>query len=253
MSNTSIFNQTIEKNGYNFYVIPENYPLFKASKMNYNELIPNNIYFFGLKNMNQEYISDYEKEYGIIYEYKTTTKLELLAIDNDLTIEKLYDKAPTDIKHILDRNYGYKTRTRLSEKNPDMKLVEYLCDKGFQGYALYSMNTDFGGHFHPELAICNASNFVELVGQISNNTSVQNILENQKLKEIYDQHASKKRSTLFMDESISISSKRLFDDDFDGGKKRRKSVKRTKSIKRRKSVKRRKSIKRKRRNTVKKL
>ena len=56
MSSHKIFDTTIEKNGYNYYVVPKGYPLFKASKEFNN---PNNIslnlesgrpYFFGLKN-----------------------------------------------------------------------------------------------------------------------------------------------------------------------------------------------------------
>lgn len=252
MSDTSIFNRTIEKNGYNYYIIPSNYSLFKASKMNYSELRPNNLYFFGLKNMDPEYIYDYEDEYGVIYEYETTNTIELLALDNKVTINKLYSQAPQDIKHILERNYGYNTGTRLSEKNPDMKFTEYLCNKGFQGYAIYSMKTDFGGHFHPELAICNASNSVELVQQITSDYRIQSILEQGKMRQIGrdldNQRASKKRSTLLFND-VEPTSKRLFDDDddFNGGKNKlkKKKSRKNKNIKKIKKSRKHKKSKRK--------
>jgi hypothetical protein len=251
MSSDKIFDTTIEKNGYNYYVVPKGYPLFKASKEFNN---PNNIflnlesgrpYFFGLKNQDPDYIYNYEDEYGIIFEYITTEPLELLALDNEKTMDKLYREAPSEIKTILKKNYGFYTKSRLSDSQADRIFSNYLCTTSIfenpcSGYAIYEMDTDFGGKFHPELLICNASKYVKYVRQVTTNSRrIEEIIESQKLKQLTNnleqarrqaKNNFKKKLLLNLDNESQIqiqnqTKRNLFNDDSDnekinGGKKK---------------------------------
>jgi hypothetical protein len=255
MSDHQIFSTTIEKNGYRYYVVPKGYPLFKALKTfrNPNDisltLSPNKPYFFGLKNNDPDYIRDYEEEYGVIFEYVTTQPIELLALDDQRTMNKLYKEAPQDIQKVLEKNYGLNTKSRLSEAEPDRIFSNYLCSIGETGYAIYEMETDFGGKFHPELLICNASEYVQYIGQITiSSLRIQEIVEMGKMKQMKSnleqsrKDAKKKGSQrLFEQEFNNLNSfkanRNLFDDFSDeediiykknGGAKKKKTNKRIK-------------------------
>jgi hypothetical protein len=184
--NEFVFKTPIEENGLKFYQFPIGYPLFKASKY-INPLKPgitlelNTPYFFGLKNMNDTYISSYEKEYGVIFEFKLLTPYKLLALDDPTTLAKLYETSPVNIQQILKSNYGFKSDflstnfgKRFSVENSDKELARYLCKIGFQGYAIYKMETDFGGTFHPELLICNCIG-IKFVKQITSQQKMNQI------------------------------------------------------------------------------
>lgn len=213
MSDQKIFNTIIEKNGYNYYVVPKGYPLFKASKIFSNTnsisliLEPNKPYFFGLKNNDPDYITNYEEEYGVIFEYITLEPIELLALDNEKTMNKLYNEAPKDIQIILEKNYGFNTKSRLSESGPDRIFSNYLCEIGQPGYAIYEMDTDFGGTFHPELLICNATKYVRYVKQVTINPKrIREIVDMGKMRQITNtleqsrKEARKINNSLFIEE-----------------------------------------------------
>lgn len=237
MSDHKIFETTIEKNGYKYYVVPKGYPLFKALKTFRDPtdisliLKPNAPYFFGLKNLDPDYIYDYEEEYGVIFEYITTEPIELLALDDTQTINKLYNEpdTPSEIKSILTNNY---MKTRLSESGPDRIFSNYLCQRNIfgNGYAIYEIETDFGGKFHPELMICNASKYVKYVKQITTDPKrIEEIIQQGKLKQMTDDleqsrklaKKNRQRSTNYNDDGFKPS-KNLFgdDDDFNGGRKK---------------------------------
>jgi hypothetical protein len=263
MSDLSIFDNKIEENGIKYYIIPESYPLFKAKKITNNkdiniELIDGHAYFFGLKNMTDEYLKSYEEEYGVIFEYKTKMQIKLLALDDKQTQKNLYDNAPNEIKTILENNYGYYNNIRNSMPEPDKNLGRYLCSLGFQGYGIFKMKTDLGGTFHPELLICNANSFVELVGKITPDNRIESIIERSKLDKLNREMKEKKKgkrnymnsdipkSRLFEDNFVSRSN--LFgDDELSGGKRKRKTKKqkRSKKIKKNKRKTRTRTIKRK--------
>ena len=257
MSDHQIFSNTIEKNGYKYYVVPKGYPLFKALKTfrNANDisltLKPNKPYFFGLKDTDPDYIADYEQEYGVIFEYITLEPIELLALDDMKTMNKLYKESTVQIQMILDKNYK---KSRLSESEPDRIFSDYLCqvknpDLG-NGYAIYEMETDFGGTFHPELLICNASKYVKYVKQVTTSTKrVEEIIEMGKLKRMTDdleqsrKEARKKYHKPIHTNTINTNddfdfkpSKNLFgddDDEFSGGRKRTPTKKTKKNLRKR--------------------
>jgi hypothetical protein len=189
----NVFKNLIEENGLKYYQFPIGFPLFKASKY-INPLKPeitlepNTPFFFGLKNMNDNYIASYEKEYGVIFEFKTLTPYKLLALDDPATLAKLFETSPRNIQQILSYNYGYNgdlmsPNKRFSVGNSDKELAIYLCKIGYQGYAIYKMATDFGGTFHPELLICDSQG-IQFVKQITTKQKMYQILEDAKLYKI---------------------------------------------------------------------
>lgn len=223
MSDLSVFDNKVEENGLSYYVFPPNYPLFKAHKrLNKGSTItfrPNRHYFFGLKNMDEEYINDYETEYGVIFEFKTTRTYRLLALDDKETQITLYNEAPANIKIILENNYGYKSGKRDSLSEPDRILTEYLCSINQEGYAIHNMSTYSGGIFHDELAICDASG-IDYVTQVTPEYRAKSIIESGKLQELSNQmkESRKKTKTQFLQSPSSSppsfrGNNRLFDDD----------------------------------------
>jgi hypothetical protein len=184
--------QEIEESGIMYYVIPENYSLFKATKT-YDPmsgglyLNPKKFYFFGVKNETPEYIKSYEEEYGIIFEFTTTRPYKLLALDKKETQTKLYDDAPRKIQLILEKNYGYTNGLRDSESNNDRELSEYICRTGrYDGYAIKHMSTYLGGSFHPEFMFCDISG-INYVKKITSDVRVNEILAEKKEKEVAEQ------------------------------------------------------------------
>lgn len=170
-----------ESTGLGYYNFPTGYPLYKATRrleQGTLTLNPNQLYFFGPKNDDPEYIEGYEYEYGIIFEFVTANPCNLLAIDDEKTQKILYDEAPENIKAILKSNYGYNTKSgfRDSKGDSDNQLSQYLCEKGYQGYAANSMPTQTG-ELNPELMICNATKIVNFVAQVTNTNRVRAILE----------------------------------------------------------------------------
>ena len=254
--------EEITENGMVYYVIPENYSLFKATKT-YDPmsgglyLNPKKLYFFGVKDETPEYIESYEEEYGIIFEFITTRQYKLLALDKKETQTKLYDDAPRKIQLILEKNYGYTNGLRDSESNNDRELSEYVCDQLYQGYAIKHMSTHLGGSFHPEFMFCDISG-INYVKKITSDVRVNEILAEKKEKEVAEQLKEQRKNkrnnqNYNMDEDNDNNLEKRFkpktlsfmDDDDDememehGGSKRR-------------SYKRQKKTIKKRRNTIKK-
>jgi hypothetical protein len=126
-----------------------------------------------------------EQEYGVTYEFVTDKKYTLLALDHKETIQSLLDipSIPYNIKRILEINYGGKS-TRLSNLEDDLKLTDYLCKSGFEGYATKKLETDFSGHFHPEIMICNP-NEIHLPNKVTiDEEKIQKIISEYKEKRI---------------------------------------------------------------------
>jgi len=165
--------------GMAYYIIPARFPLFKATKSSDTlDLRPGRLSFFGVHNMDRDYIESYENEYGIIFAFESTRPYKLLALDHPATKEALYERVPENIQRILRRNYGYNTMagSRDSELNSDLTLSQYLCDQGYEGYATHFMQTDTG-EFHPEFMICNVDGMRHL-GRVTNDPiKIANLLD----------------------------------------------------------------------------
>jgi hypothetical protein len=273
-----------EVDGMIYYIVPAGLPLFKATKT-YDprtqglHLNPNAHYFFGVRNMDRGYIASYEEEYGIIFEFITTRQYKLLALDKQETQTQLYNSAPEDIKTILRKNYGYVSGIRNSVNEADQKLSKYLCTKGYDGYAIHHMETDFGGSFHPEFMICNIQNGIQYVRQVTGESQMHAILDKEREKQVEQQREAARRSArdelrkqsrpAFAAAAPSLFSSRLdFGDDedddddkpssslirssiFSGGARKRKTMMKKRKIRRqsrRKQTKKQRSKRRRTRN-----
>ena len=228
------FKNKVEENGIYYYIIPANFGLFKATKT-YDKsqsglkLDPSRNYFFGIKNMSPEYIEEYERLYGIIFEFVTTREYKLLALDEKSTKEMIYKSSPEVIQHILQHNYGHMTGIRHSESDNDSELSKYLCEKGYDGYGIHDMKTDFEGTFHDELMICNMDG-IHYLGKVTTDDKMLQIIEKTKFDEL-SKNLKQTRKKRFLNEDSPVSkkvmlsssfsppplsfTKRLFDDDDD--------------------------------------
>lgn len=277
------------------YIVPTGFELYKATKLNlapkYDSqpkqiTLETGSYFFGLPapydkgtEEYETYIESYEDTYGVIYNFKTQHKFELLALDDYNTLKNLYDdtavydiETAKNVRGVLTRNYGYnpnayKLGTRNSNPNDDNILVEYLKTKrtkgtkGIMGYAIFNMNTDFG-KFHPELFFYNITpNDILCTGIVTEPVRYSSILakiEAEKIAQITKAAREAAREENALNKPTSVLAKptsltSMFGDDSDdedenkenkmdtsmGGKKKRT----TKSKKTRKSRKHRKSRK----------
>jgi hypothetical protein len=182
LTNSSI--STIIEDGFAYYLIQPRCRLFKATKKtNALDLRHGRLSFFGVYNMDPDYIASYENEYGIIFAFETTRPYKLLALDHPATKMALYNRVPENIKRILRRNYGYTmSGSRDSELNSDIELSQYLCDERYEGYATNTMQTDTG-EFHPEFMICNVDG-IRPLGRITDDPrKIANILERGRIDE----------------------------------------------------------------------
>lgn len=182
------------------HIFPAEFSLFKGFKLGIPPTPLQNTYptFFGLKNLDKNYIEEYEEMYGIIYEFKTTKEYRLLALDDNYTLQTIYDEAPSNIRKIIMERYGLGTGLRDSQSEDDKKLSNYICEKGYDGYAILNMNTFAGGKFHTELLICDISN-IELVGQITTNEKKSEIIQYQNLKLHQEEQKEKRKKQKVMD------------------------------------------------------
>ena len=203
-----------EHNGSIYYVVPRGFPLFKAT-CTYDKtqrglnLDPRGFYFFGVKDMNPEYIKDYEKEYGIIFEFTTSREYKLLALDKHETREKIYREAPSNIQRILRENYGYLSGNRISDSEPDRELSRYLCETGYEGYAIDHMATVAGGTFHPELMFCNIDG-IHYVKQITtDDRRIEQLLMNCREKAISERLKEDRKN------AAKQRGRKIYDSDFD--------------------------------------
>ena len=179
--------------GYMFNEFPKNYSFFRADNSIYmntynREKSSNNIVFFGLDVLSVE-------TYGMVLRFETTKPIRLLALDNLENMKLLYEKSPLKIQSILENNYGYsKTNIRDSVSIKDKELSKYLCENGFDGYAILSkMKTDAEGIFHSEVMICNPSTTIRIVEQITDESKREKLLQDERLR-ILNENEKEKRS-----------------------------------------------------------
>ena len=153
------------------YLLPSGTILYRGHTQYYTQLtrddpeLPDRP-FFGMNQIDVE-------QYGIVFSFKTITDLNLIQIDN--ISDDFFNSMPPKIKQILLNNYGFKSKQRNSESKPDKELVEYLCNRGYDGYSIITdMETFGGGRFHNEVAICDKTK-IELIGRIDNREDAKTI------------------------------------------------------------------------------
>lgn len=142
----------VDGQGIVFYRIPRGTTLFRGDSDEhlYKEQfmrLQNRPTFFGLEKENVE------ENYGIAYEFVTLVELNLIALDKNQETA-FYNLLPAEYKRILDINYGYQTGTRDSVSQQDKRILAYICENGYDGYACGPMKTTMGGTFHSEVALC---------------------------------------------------------------------------------------------------
>lgn len=199
----SIFsNKVTDPNtGIIYYLIPKNTTLYRGdSKIDFiPDKLPRHPLFFGLNEKDVE-------QYGIVYRYKTRKPLTLVALDTNN--DGLYNNIPAnnnEVKQILRDQYGFydKENRRDSDNTKDNKIVKFLCENGFEGYANDEMtHIDASrGDFHKEIVICDTSN-IEYDGKVE----ISKELEEQKrysalLQKVED--PKKKRKSRKLSENYS--------------------------------------------------
>lgn len=173
-----------------YYVIPIGFSIFRGDTAIHNpEIIPSTSTFYTTA-------PELASEYGIVYEFKITKELHLLATDNEETLAELYDIAnfsetlPSEEKNkilrIIKKQYGYNTRQsgellRDTIAHLDKQFVNYLCSMEFPGYAANSMtrlHSTTKYTFHPELVICKPEESVIFIRQITDQSDVKGLVTN---------------------------------------------------------------------------
>ena len=217
------FLKTKTINGIKYYILEKDTPIYRGdSTFNIDNGLEQKSTFFGFTP------TDVEK-YGIVYQFETAIDISLVAIDaqdNDVLINSM----PPHIQTIMMQNYGYKTKIRDSVEKPDKTLVKYLCDNGYNGYAINEMdNADKGrGDFHKEMAICDMNKIKkgrETIVRVTGDDNIEALQREDQLmkmsQQLKDSRKSKRQYTKDNDnamESISKISKisnKLFDDESD--------------------------------------
>jgi len=109
---------------------------------------------------------NYAYKYGLLFEFKTTTDLNLVAMD-DIS-KDFFINAPEEIQDILEENYGYSSHKRNSVEEKDYKLSEYICDEKYQGYAANTMKNvaRLEDDLNAEVIICNPENHLISIRRI---------------------------------------------------------------------------------------
>ena len=141
--------------GFYYYLLPKDNNLYRGdNSMTMETKFMEKPTYFGTN-------KDEVEQYGMVFQIKTDRPYRLLAIDNSNLMQNVYNNASEDIQKILENNYGYKTGIRNSVSSADNNLSAYLCNTyQYDGYAINTMETDFGGNFHKEVMICNPSGLI---------------------------------------------------------------------------------------------
>ena len=110
---------------------------------------------------------NYAYKYGLLFEFKTTTDLNLVAMD-DIS-KDFFINAPEEIQDILEDNYGYSSHKRNSVEEKDYKVSQYICDNtDYQGYAANTMKNvaRLEDDLNAEVIICNPENHLISIRRI---------------------------------------------------------------------------------------
>ena len=195
------------EDGLDYYDIPIETRLYRGDTPAYkfylddgNKFIFNpGFYFFGTN------VQDVE-QYGVVFEFKTITSYKLLALDSNESLEKLkatiYD---TEICRILDENYGTTTGIRDSISVKDKHLCSFLCQNGYQGYAiLKDRSTPTGGIFHHEVMICDPRDGIQFESVVTREQELTRLLNDYKSRQAAPSKKPKREV-----ESLAVSPERI--------------------------------------------
>lgn len=156
-----IMSDFFRKENIKVYVIEKDTKIYRGDKSDINpqDKLSKEYLFFTPK-------MDQAKQYGIVSEFETNKSLRVVALD-DIT-EDFFNSAPEDVQKYLVSNYGYNTDDKLRNTNEtgDFRVSQYICDQGYDGYAIDTMATDSEGTFHQEIVICNPSVNVKFVNKV---------------------------------------------------------------------------------------
>ena len=99
-------------------------------------------------------------QYGIIYGWEVPEDIELPLIDNHDVMTGIYKDAPPDVQQVMRENYGYLPDgfgDRVSYFEKDILFYQYLCEKGYPGYASHDLEE--GVRTSVEIMVCNPSGY----------------------------------------------------------------------------------------------
>jgi hypothetical protein len=195
--------------------------------------------------LNKDYLfftpkMDQAKQYGIVSEFETTKPLRVVALD-DIT-EDFFNFAPEDVQNHLVSNYGYNTEEKIrnSTETGDFAVSQYICEQGYDGYAIDTMATDSDGKFHQEIVICNPSVNVKFVDKVKDEENEKKMEKKEAEERANPQ--GKNRLARSVNGDFSGVSRSLFDSPPStprGGAKRLSKMKKTKGKSKRRTKRRR--------------
>ena len=96
-------------------------------------------------------------QYGLIYGWEVPDNIELPLLDNHAVMTEIYNGATerVDVQKVMRENYGYRPDgfvDRVSYFEKDIVFYQYLCEKGYPGYASYDLED--GKRTSVEIMVC---------------------------------------------------------------------------------------------------
>lgn len=217
------FLEVHEKEGIKYYVLPKGSKLYRGD----NKITGIKYTFPDNRRTFFAFSHEEATEYGVVYEFETNKELHLVKIDDEENLEKLHKNASETVKKIIENNYGYgyypsgNKRTRDSVHKEDYIFSDYLCNKGFQGYASNKVTGDIiRSNFHREVMLCDPQRHVSIKHKITPDEEEENLRNTTEQKNISlrdrmereEKLKNKRKSRL---DTSSMMSNRLFGDDED--------------------------------------
>ena len=96
-------------------------------------------------------------QYGLIYGWEVPDNIELPLLDNHAVMTEIYNGATerVDVQKVMRENYGYRPDgfvDRVSYFEKDIVFYQYLCEKGYPGYASHDLEE--GVQTSVEIMVC---------------------------------------------------------------------------------------------------
>ena len=207
-----------EIDGIHMYIIPAGTTLYRGDSnftdINDSELLKEDYKFFTPDR-------NYADKYGIVFEFETTTDLNLVAMD-DISDQFFKDapESPVNIKKIMRENYGYgeKPQTRDSVQDKDKAMSKYICGKKYQGYAANTMKSKgFDDDLNAEVIICNPEKHLKPIRRVTEESKIQSKLYDLQLRKAEHDRVGPRKTERDRDGPPSMGAFDFGDDDEDEG------------------------------------